>query len=190
MLPSWQNGQKYRVVHWVGEPTSIVKYHTKVDEKGVKKRHKISIPAVWVSHLEKGEAKLIRENVVDYEMVEVRQKWPTLDTQGNEVYVISNLRIMEQKTCIRCKQTKPITEFGRLKSTEDGMNPRCKSCLREYANQAYSKRKSTLPARRGGAIHNPDLAGYTDRKLLEELKARGFVWSDMKRIQPVKYDSI
>lgn len=42
----------------------------------------------------------------------------------------------------------------------------------------------------GGAIHNPDLAGYTDRKLLEELKARGFVWSDMKRIQPVKYDSI
>lgn len=103
---------------------------------------------------------------------------------------ISNLRIMEQKTCIRCKQTKPITEFGRLKSTEDGMNPRCRSCLREYANQAYSKRKSTLPARRGGAIHNPDLAGYTDRKLLEELKARGFVWSDMKRIQPVKYDSI
>lgn len=74
-------------VHWVGEPTSIVKYHTKVDEKGVKKRHKISIPAVWVSHLEKGEAKLLRENVVDYEMVEVRQKWPTLDTQGNEVYV-------------------------------------------------------------------------------------------------------
>lgn len=42
----------------------------------------------------------------------------------------------------------------------------------------------------GGAIHNPDLAGYTDRKLLEELKARGFVWSDMKHIQPVKYDSI
>lgn len=43
---------------------------------------------------------------------------------------------------------------------------------------------------RGGVIHNPDMAGYTDRKLLEELKARGFVWSDMKRIQPVKYDSI
>lgn len=43
---------------------------------------------------------------------------------------------------------------------------------------------------RGGVIYNPDLAGYTDRKLLEELKARGFVWSDMKRIQPVKYDSI
>lgn len=86
-LPSWQNSQKYRLVYWVGEPTSIVKYHTKVDEKGVKKRHKISIPAVWVSHLEKGAAKLIRENVVDCEMVEVRQKWPTLDTQGNEVYV-------------------------------------------------------------------------------------------------------
>lgn len=79
-LQSWQNGQKYRVVYWVDEPTSIVKYHTKVDDKGVKKRHKISIPAVWVSHLEK-------RNVVDYEMVEVRQKWPTLDTQGNEVYV-------------------------------------------------------------------------------------------------------
>lgn len=43
---------------------------------------------------------------------------------------------------------------------------------------------------RRGMIHNPDLAGYTDRKLLEELKARGFVWSDMKRVQPVKYGSI
>lgn len=96
---------------------------------------------------------------------------------------------MEQKTCIRCKQTKPITEFGRLKSTEDGMNPRCKKCVREYAARAYVKRRSTLPAR-GGVPHNPDLAGYTDRKLLEELKARGFVWSDMKRIQLVKYDSI
>lgn len=42
-LPSWQNGQKYRVVYWVGEPTSIVKYHTKVDDKGVKKRHKIIV---------------------------------------------------------------------------------------------------------------------------------------------------
>lgn len=43
---------------------------------------------------------------------------------------------------------------------------------------------------RGGVIHNPNLADYTDRRLLAELKSRGFVWSDMKRIQPVKYDSI
>ena len=50
--------------------------------------------------------------------------------------------------------------------------------------------KNRKKKERGGAIHNPDMAGYTDRKLLEELKARGFVWSDMKRIQPVKYDSI
>lgn len=43
---------------------------------------------------------------------------------------------------------------------------------------------------RGGVIHNPDLADYTDRRLLAELKSRGFVWGDMKRVVTVKYDKI
>lgn len=44
--------------------------------------------------------------------------------------------------------------------------------------------------RGGGVIHNPDLADYTDRRLLAELKSRGFVWGDMKRVVTVKYDKI
>lgn len=100
-LPSWQNGQKYRVVYWVGGPTSIVKYHTKVDDKGVKKRHKISIPAVWVSHLEKGAAEAIRIENGSITPTYIQYLW--VRQQGNipekVIYIPTeaNLPILEAK---------------------------------------------------------------------------------------------
>lgn len=81
-LPSWQNGQKYRVVYRVCEPTTITRYVTKIVE-GVKKRQRVEIPAVWLSHMEPGPLKLVRENVVDQTMIEVKQKMPTLDDKGD-----------------------------------------------------------------------------------------------------------
>lgn len=86
-LKTWQNGQKYRVVYWVREPTCIVRYGYYLKDDGTRGRRKITIPAFWVSHEEPGELKLVRENVVEREMVEIRQKWPTLDEEGNDVYV-------------------------------------------------------------------------------------------------------
>lgn len=32
------------------------------------------------------------------------------------------------KRCCTCKQSKPLTEFGRCRSRDDGLNPRCKLC--------------------------------------------------------------
>lgn len=52
-LPSWQNGQKYRVVYRVCEPTTITRCVTKIVE-GVKKRQRVEIPARWLSHMEPG----------------------------------------------------------------------------------------------------------------------------------------
>jgi hypothetical protein len=50
---------------------------------------------------------------------------------------------METKVCSKCKEEKNICEFGKLKSSKDGMSYRCKQCERlrgkEYLNKNYLK---------------------------------------------------
>lgn len=43
------------------------------------------------------------------------------------------------KTCTKCRQTKPIEEFGVYKRSPDGHKPRCKVCYREDNNNAYAE---------------------------------------------------
>lgn len=45
------------------------------------------------------------------------------------------------KTCTLCKTEKPLTEFGRLKRTYDGLNFWCKSCLKVKRAEYYVKHK-------------------------------------------------
>lgn len=40
--------------------------------------------------------------------------------------------IIPQKTCTRCKQTKPLSEFHKSAATLDGFVPKCKACVRAY----------------------------------------------------------
>ena len=45
------------------------------------------------------------------------------------------------KTCIKCKEHKPLSEFVKDKSREDGLSYWCKSCSKEYQdNQCRFKR--------------------------------------------------
>ena len=37
------------------------------------------------------------------------------------------------KTCTKCGETKPLTEFGKQKATKDGYAYKCKSCMNEYS---------------------------------------------------------
>lgn len=46
------------------------------------------------------------------------------------------------KTCPRCRESKPLTEFNRNRSTADGFGHQCKACMRGYkpsekASEAY-----------------------------------------------------
>lgn len=41
---------------------------------------------------------------------------------------------MNDKTCYRCKESKPITEFGIRRSSKDGLRGCCKTCHRKTAN--------------------------------------------------------
>ena len=36
------------------------------------------------------------------------------------------------KTCSKCKESKDEAEFSKNKSKKDGLDSRCKSCVREY----------------------------------------------------------
>jgi len=49
----------------------------------------------------------------------------------------------KNKRCSRCKEIKPIDDFGNLKRSKDGKGPTCKSC----ANKASQKWKEANPDR-------------------------------------------
>ena len=43
------------------------------------------------------------------------------------------------KTCPKCKERKPRSEFGKNKSRKDGLQYRCKKCACEAAAQYYKE---------------------------------------------------
>lgn len=45
------------------------------------------------------------------------------------------MSIVPHKTCTRCGQSKPTTEFNRDKSRRDGYRDRCKECIRDYQRE-------------------------------------------------------
>lgn len=50
---------------------------------------------------------------------------------------------MVRKICTKCKQDKPILEFGFKKSTEDGFNYTCKMCVSDYDKNSYDPNKAS-----------------------------------------------
>ena len=48
------------------------------------------------------------------------------------------------KICSKCKRELPISEFGKNKTTKDGLNSWCKLCSsnynREYCNKRYNEK--------------------------------------------------
>jgi 5-methylcytosine-specific restriction endonuclease McrA len=42
------------------------------------------------------------------------------------------------RTCNRCRETFPVADFGRDKSQRDGLNRRCKACVRTNFRKAYA----------------------------------------------------
>ena len=97
---------------------------------------------------------------------------------------------METKKCSRCGRELPVTEFGKNKSAKDGLQVFCKECFRQYARN----KKADAPKQGGGlqpVYTNPQLANFTPRQLMEELKARGFRWEYMLEPQrKIYYDKI
>lgn len=100
------------------------------------------------------------------------------------------------KTCSKCGAQLEESMFYVNNANKDHLDIICKEC-RKKRNRERSKRKQqsdSVVAENNNLIKvytNPDLALYTPRQLMQELKARGFKWEYMLEPQrKVMFDKI
>ena len=92
---------------------------------------------------------------------------------------------IKTKVCRKCGQELPISEFSRKASSKDGLQCYCKECSNRVSVECAKKRRETkqLEAKENERIEfekkykiytNRELAKFTPRELMLELKARGY----------------
>ena len=110
---------------------------------------------------------------------------------------------METKICKKCGRELSVDMFHKKSTSKDGLQHYCKECHNESTKKSYHKRKmkrnvldnvETIKVGTSDATKvysNPELARFTPRQLMEELKARGFRWEYMLEPQrKIMYDKI
>ena len=65
------------------------------------------------------------------------------------------------KTCSKCKEEKPLSEFTKNKTKKGGYNYTCRVCTRKYIKEHYESNKQYY-SKRSRYINQ----GYRDFKLL------------------------
>lgn len=93
------------------------------------------------------------------------------------------------KQCGCCKKIMPKSFFNKKTSAKDGYQGCCKKCQSAAASKSYFKRKQRNRDHIETIVHDgkiltkvwahPELADISARKLMEELKARGYRWDYM-----------
>ena len=86
---------------------------------------------------------------------------------------------MKEKICTKCKHVKALSEFGKNSRNEDFLQSTCRECL----NVSKQERKSPTPI--PDKNKNPQLTQFTNRMLMEELKARGYT-GELSFVQKIK----
>ena len=85
------------------------------------------------------------------------------------------------KKCSKCSRELPVSEFWKNASTEDGLQTYCKECGNVYARN----RKKTPGGGNLKKIYSkPELAKFSPRELIAELKARGYT-GELKYTQTI-----
>lgn len=112
------------------------------------------------------------------------------------------------KVCPKCGRELPATEFYGNRHSKDGLQDKCKDCQREW-NREYVKRKKAERMKSEYKVETkkvvvdtqertmcrvysePELAKFTPRQLMQELKSRGFTWDWMLEPQrKIYFDKI
>lgn len=84
------------------------------------------------------------------------------------------------KTCTGCNRELPLSAFGRLASAPGGLSYRCRECVSAMQHEYYLANRKLKRV-----FTNPDLANFTPRQLIDELKARGYS-GELKITQTIK----
>lgn len=126
--------------------------------------------------------------------------------------LIKEQEAVPTKKCAKCGRELPTTEFYTNIRNKDGFQDRCKDCQREW-NREYQRRKAkekklaalknedkietekvvidTKEHTMAKVYSEPELAKFTPRQLMQELKARGYRWEYMLEPQrKVYFDKI
>ena len=86
------------------------------------------------------------------------------------------------KECKHCHRTLPVTDFYKKSNSPDGLQYVCKQCQKEINRNLQRKKKLF-----GGG--NPELARFTPRQLMEELRARGYT-GELKYVQTINIEAL
>ena len=90
---------------------------------------------------------------------------------------------METKVCVKCGKELPMDSFYKNKATKDGFDTTCKECKSAYnkaRNEKLKAEKKRIEEEREEydkkyrVYTNRELAKFTPRDLMLELKARGY----------------
>ena len=88
---------------------------------------------------------------------------------------------METKICNKCGRELPIDSFSKNARTADGLQRHCKECASAYSKSSYVKRQAKKKEneriefeKKFKVYTHKDLAVFTPRELMLELKARGY----------------
>lgn len=90
------------------------------------------------------------------------------------------------KTCPKCKESKPLSDFSRCKKASDGLQYRCKECVKEYMRARHEARRDELNAKQAArrAARTPeDRAAYA-AYMRAYYEAHSEKWA---KIDPAKY---
>lgn len=89
---------------------------------------------------------------------------------------------IKTKVCSKCHRELPLEVFNEDGRSRDGHFHMCKECKSIYSKESRKKKQ-------GNSLHkvfgNPDLAKFTPRQLIEELRIRGYS-GELKFTQIVK----
>lgn len=81
---------------------------------------------------------------------------------------------IKTKRCPKCGRELPLSEFYLNRATRDGLQTWCKECQKKRVRSNYTNNHC-----------NPDLAQFTPRQLIEELKNRGYT-GELQYVQKIK----
>ena len=88
---------------------------------------------------------------------------------------------METKICKKCGQELPLENFSKNAKMKDGLQNHCRACASEYSRQFWQRKKAKKKEneriefeKKYKVYTNRDLAKFTPRELMLELKARGY----------------
>lgn len=89
------------------------------------------------------------------------------------------------KECRKCKETKDSDSFGKLKTSKDGLQPKCRSCVAEYDIIRYARNKDKAKERaKAYRLANPGMVRAARLKYYkshpEGQKSRTLKWKATK----------